>query len=124
MGFAFPVNAQQNKALKHNLKHITEYIQKYEKGVPGKLLKDNETWFDKAGNIVETINYRDGKIVEHYQYQYDTDNRCIKETEVDPSGRIIKVIVYKIQNGLKTEKTVYNGNNQLLSRKTYSYETF
>lgn len=56
-------------------------------------------------------------------YQYDTDNNKILETELDPSGKKLKVTVYKYNQGLRTEKTVYNGSNQITSKKTYKYVT-
>jgi len=49
---------------------------------------------------------------------------AIQETELDPAGKKIKVSEYRYANNLKTEKTVYDGNGQVLSKKTYKYETY
>lgn len=115
---------QDKKAVKHNLKSITEYEQKYDKGVAGKALKESEIRYDSDGNIIEEIEYKLGKVSKHIKYEYNEDHNKIRETELDPSGKKIKVTEYKYNNGLKTEKTVYDANNKIVSRKTYKYETY
>jgi hypothetical protein len=115
---------QDKKAVKHKLKSITEYEQKYEKGVAGKALKESEILYDNNGNVIEETEYKLGKVSKHLTNQYDEDNNKIRETELDPSGKKIKVTEYKYNDGLKIEKTVYDGNNKILSKKTYKYETY
>ncbi len=124
--FSCPVwmYGQDKKAVKHKLKSITEYEQKYEKGVAGKALKESEILYDNKGNVMEEMEYKLGKISKHTKYQYDEDNNKIRETELDPSGKKVKVTEYKYSDGLRTEKTVYDGNNKIISRKTYKYETY
>jgi hypothetical protein len=119
------VFGQDKKAVKHKLKSITEYEQKYEKGVAGKALKESEIQYDSNGNIVEETEYKLGKVSKHMIYQYDEDNNKIRETELDPSGKKIKVTEFKYTaDGLKSEKTVYDANNKIVSKKTYKYETY
>ena len=119
------VYGQDKKAVKHKLKSITEYEQKYEKGVAGKALKESEILYDSDGNIIEETEYKLGKVSKHMIYQYDEDNNKIRETELDPSGKKIKVTEFKYTaDGLKSEKIVYDANNKILSRKTYKYETY
>ncbi len=119
------VYGQDKKAVKHKLKSITEYEQKYEKGVAGKALKESEILYDSDGNIIEETEYKLGKVSKHLTYQYDGDNNKIRETELDPSGKKIKVTEYKYSDdGLRTEKTVYDANNKILLKKTYKYETY
>ena len=119
------VNGQDKKAVKHKLKSMTEYEQKYEKGVAGKVLEESEILYDSDGNIIEETEYKLGKVSKHMTYQYDEDHYKIRETELDPSGKKIKVTEFKYTaDGLKSEKTVYDGNNKILSKKTYKYETY
>jgi hypothetical protein len=118
------LSGQEKKAVKHNLKSITSYEQKFEKGKGGTLLMESEIRYDKAGNIIEEIEYKLGKVNKHVLYQYDGDNNKIRETEMDPTGKKIKVTEYKYIDGLRTEKIVFNGNNQVVSKKTYKYETY
>ncbi len=119
------VYGQDKKAVKHKLKSITEYEQKYEKGVAGKALKESEILYDSDGNIIEETEYKLGKVSKHLTYQYDGDNNKIRETELDPSGKKIKVTEYKYtDDGLRTEKIVYDANNKILLKKTYKYETY
>ena len=119
------VYGQDKKAVKHKLKSITEYEQKYEKGVAGKALKESEILYDTDGNIIEETEYKLGKMSKHMMYQYDENNNKIRETELDPSGKKIKVTEFKYTaDGLKSEKTVYDANNKIISKKTYKYETY
>jgi hypothetical protein len=119
------IYGQDKKAVKHKLKSMTEYEQKYEKGVAGKVLKESEILYDGDGNIIEETEYKLGKMSKHMTYQYDEDHNKLRETELDPSGKKIKVIEFKYTaDGLKSEKTVYDANNKIVSKKTYKYETF
>jgi hypothetical protein len=119
----FMVSAQEKKAMANKLKSITVYEQKFEKGA-GKVLIETVTKYDQAGNIIEEIEYKLGKIDKHFLYKFDDVNNKILETELDASGKKTKVTEYKYANSLRTEKTVYDGNNQVLSKKTYKYETY
>jgi hypothetical protein len=89
-----------------------------------KQFKDSETYFDSRGNILEEIDYKQGKVNKHFKYQYDSDNNKIREEEFDPSGRIKESSEYKIENGLRVEKIVYDSNKKIKSRKIYNYTTF
>lgn len=124
LGLPMIVAGQDKKAIKHNLKSITEFEQKYEKGTAGKMLKESEIRYDNAGNIIEETEYKAGKVDKHMTCQYDEDNNRIRETELDPAGKKIKTTEYKYSDGLRTEKTVYDDNNKIVSRKTYKYETY
>ena len=116
--------AQETKAIANKLKSITVHEQKYEKGVAGKVLMESVIRYDPAGNIVEEIEYKQGKINKHFTYKYDVAGNKIQETELDPSGKKIRISVYTYNKNLRMEKVVYDGNNQVLSRKTYKYETY
>ncbi len=116
--------SQDKKALKHNLKSIVVTEQKYDKGTAGKAVIESETHYDNAGNVTEEIEYKLGKVIKHIVYQYDNDNQRIRETELDASGKKVKISEYKYSDGLKTEKTVYDSNNKIILRKVYKYETF
>ena len=83
-----------------------------------KQYKESETYYDTHGNVVESINYKLGKVDKHFKYEYDADNNKIKEEEFDASGKIKETSDYKYENGLRTEKNVYDSNKKLKSRKT------
>jgi hypothetical protein len=91
-----------------------------EKGVT-KTFLDNEEKYDIKGNLVEEINYKSGKLDKHMVYEYDNQNKRIKETEVDEAGKVKKYADFKYENGLKSEKLTYDAGGKLLSRKTYTY---
>ncbi len=39
-----------------------------------KTVKDYEAYYDNHGNVIEEINYKQGKISKHFKYYYDSDN--------------------------------------------------
>lgn len=119
------LSAQEKNAIVHKLKSVTVSEQKFEKGVAGKAMPESVTRYDQAGNLIEEIEYKEGKVDKHFTYKYDAANNKIQEIEMDPSGKKIKISEYKYNsNNLRTEKIVYNGNNQITSKKTYKYEIY
>jgi hypothetical protein len=76
------------------------------------------------GNVLENISYKQGKVDKHFKYQYDSDNNKIKEEEFDAAGKLKESSEYKYANGMRTEKTVYDSNKKLKSKKTYVYTTY
>jgi hypothetical protein len=85
---------------------------------------ESETYYDIKGNISEDIAYKQGKIDKHFKYQYDADNNKIKEEELDSSGKTIESSEYKYENGRRIEKTVYDSNKKIKSKKFYKYTTY
>jgi hypothetical protein len=89
-----------------------------------KQFKESETYYDVRGNVLENISYKQGKVDKHFKYQYDSDNNKIKEEEFDAAGKLKESSEYKYSNGMRTEKTVYDSNKKLKSKKTYAYTTY
>lgn len=89
-----------------------------------KQLKESETYYDAHGNVIESITYRQGKVDKHFKYQYDPENNKIIEEEFDTSGRIRETSAYKYENGLRTEKTVYDPNKKIKLKKHYIYTRY
>jgi hypothetical protein len=108
---------------KVKIKSITVIEEKNDMLVK-KQYKESETLFDTQGNILEEIKYDQGKIIKHFKYQYDADCNKIGEEELDPSGKVRESSEYKFENGLRVEKTVYDQNKKMKSRKIYNYTTF
>jgi len=105
------------------VKSIIVYQEKYDMLVTRKY-KDSEQYFDLKGNLIEDIAYKQGKVKKHFKYQYDSENNKIREEELDPSGRTTEVSEYKYENGLRTEKIVYDSNKKIKSKRTYQYTTY
>jgi hypothetical protein len=89
-----------------------------------KQYKESETYYDSHGNVIESITYKQGKVDKHYKYQYDSDNNKVKEEEFDAAGRIKETSEYKFENGLRTEKTVYDPNRKIKEKKYYVYTKY
>jgi hypothetical protein len=118
------VFAQDKKASSNKLKSITVNEQKFEKGIAGKVMVESIVRYDQAGNILEEIEYKQGKVDTHFTYKYDAANNKVQEVELDPNGKKIKITEYKYSNNLRTEKIVHDGNMQVISKKTYKYENY
>lgn len=113
----------QKTAPTDKIKSIIVTEEKYDMLIK-KQLKDSETYFDSRGNVIESVNYKQGKVDKHFKYEYDTDNNKIKEEEFDTSGRLKESSEYKYVNGLRTEKLVYDPNKKMKSKKTYTYTSY
>lgn len=122
LGGALSAEGQKAKS-NGNVKSLIVSEEKYDMLVK-KQYKESETYYDIKGNITENITYKQGKVNKHFKYEYDSDNNKIKEQEFDASGRLKESSEYKYENGLRTEKTVYDPNKKIKSKKTYVYTTF
>ena len=122
LGFDATISAQQT-ASGSKIKSIVVYQEKHDMLVTRKY-KDLEQYFDQQGNLIEDITYKQGKVDKHFKYHYDSDNNKVREEEYDSSGRLIESSEYKYENGLRTEKTVYDQNKKIKSKKIYQYTTY
>lgn len=100
---------------------VTE--EKYDQLVK-KQYTESETYYDQNGNITEQIAYKQGKVDTHFKYQYDENNNKIREEEFDSSGKIKESSEYKYENGLRTEKTIYDNHNNIKTKKFYKYTKY
>ena len=114
---------QQKPGSKPKIKSLIVLEEKYDMLVR-KQYKESETYYDSHGNILEDITYKQGKVNKHFKYQYDSDDNKIREEEYDPSGKLIEFSEYKIENGLRIEKIVYDANKKPKTRKAYQYTTY
>jgi len=119
----FASAAGQKSDSKKHIKSIIVIDEKHDMLVT-KTYKDSEVYYDPDGNIIEEINYKQGRITKHFKYQYDSDGNKIHEEEYDSAGRLIEYSDYKIENGLRMEKIVYDSNKKIKSRKIYHYTTY
>ncbi len=122
LGYDAAISAQQT-APGSKIKSIVVYHEKHDMLVTRKY-KDLEQYFDQQGNLIEDITYKQGKVDKHFKYHYDSDNNKVREEEYDSSGRLIESSEYKYENGLRTEKTVYDQNKKIKSKKIYQYTTY
>jgi hypothetical protein len=105
------------------IKSIVVTGEKYDMLVK-KQYKESETYYDEKGNVIESISYKQGKVDKHFKYRYDQDNNKIKEEEFDAAGRVKESSEYKFEGGLRTEKTVYDPNKKIKSKKFYVYTRY
>jgi len=89
-----------------------------------KQFKESETYYDQKGNILEEIEYKQGKVTSHFKYQYDSDNNKIREEEYDPAGKLKEYSEYKFDKGLRVEKIVYDAGKKVRLRKIYNYTLY
>ncbi len=110
----------QEKTKDHKVKHVTVIEEKHN-GKEVTTNTESETSYDINGNIIEQILYKGGEVDTHFKYEYDAGNNKIKEIEYTKKGAVDKISEYKIQNGQRVEKTVYDSKKTLLLKKTYQY---
>lgn len=122
-GFCFDGAAQKKSGSKPKVKSLVVLEEKYDQLVR-KQYKESETYYDERGNILEEITYKQGKINKHFKYEYDADDNKIREEEYDPSGKLIEYSEYRIENGLRVEKVVYEPSKKPKTRKVYQYTTY
>ncbi len=122
LGWVFQAECQKSVS-DGKIKSMVVSQEKYDMLVK-KQYKESETFYDIKGNVTETITYKQGKQDKHFKYQYDSDNNKIKEEEFDPAGRLKETSEYKYANGMRIEKTVFDSNMKLKSKKTYVYTTY
>jgi len=113
----------QKPSANDKIKSLVVSEEKYDMLVK-KQFKESETYYDTRGNVIESITYKQGKMDKHFKYQYDADNNKIKEEELDQSARLKESSEYKYSDGFRTEKTVYDPNKKIKSKKTYVYTTY
>jgi hypothetical protein len=122
LGTSIMAEAQKVKS-NGKIKSMIVSEEKYDMLVK-KQFKESEVYYDVHGNVLESIDYKQGKVDKHFKYQYDSDNNKILEEEFDANGRLKESSEYKYENGLRTEKTVYDPNKKIKSKKTYVYTTY
>ena len=105
------------------IKSLVVTEEKYDMLVK-KQYKESEAYYDTRGNVIESITYKQGKVDKHFKYQYDQDNNKIKEEEFDAAGRLKESSEYKYEGGLRIEKTVYDPNKKIKSKKSYVYTRY
>ncbi len=124
LAVGYSLSAQcQKSAVSENIRSVIVTEEKYDMLVK-KQFKDSETYYDSRGNVTESITYKLGKVDKHFKYEYDAENNKIKEEEFDSSGRLKESSEYKYSNGLRSEKTVFDPNRKMKSKKVYTYTTY
>lgn len=89
-----------------------------------KQVKESETYYDEKGNVIEEINYKQGKVDKHFKYHYNSEGNKIKEEEFEPSGKLKESSEYKYENGLRVEKIVYDPDRKIKMKKAYIYTKY
>ena len=98
--------------------------QEQANAIVNKKFKESEIFYDQHGNIIEEISYKEGRVTKHFKYQYDADDNKTKEEEYDSNGKLKEYSEYKFENGLRTEKVVYDAQKNMKLRKTYQYTNY
>ena len=108
---------------KNKLKSEVVYAEK-NNSLVAKKYKESEIYWDQQGNVIEEIYYKEGRVTSHFKYTYDNSGNKIREEEYDPAGKLKEYSEYKIENGLRTEKVVYDSQKNVKSKKFYQYTSY
>lgn len=83
---------------------------------------EHETRYNEKGYKVEEIEYATYGVKERKTFEYDQNDRCIKEVSYDDRDKVTRVqkIEYN-ENGTKKAHYNYLPNGRLYSSKQYEY---
>ncbi|MDN5202232.1 hypothetical protein QQ008_12680 [Fulvivirgaceae bacterium BMA10] len=115
--------AQSKKQIKKNgitaVKTLEQDISLGEK----ELWIEKEEHFDQKGELVEIKKfYKKGKIKSWERFTYNEAGLLASEEELNAKGETIKLIEYKYENGLRTQKLYYDAKKRLYKKKKYEYQ--
>lgn len=83
---------------------------------------DHMTVYNSKGLKVEEVEYATYGIKEKITFEYDSQDRCVKEVVIDERGKVSRIRKYDF-NSDGTKRTQYNylPNGRLYSTKSYQY---
>ena len=115
---------KESKIEKNKIKTIVENKYDYSSGKEVKQLLSIARYNEKA-QLIEYKEYDEkGKFVKYEKYEYNSDGDKAKETQYDAAGKVTKINEYVYSNRLLKEKTSYNPNGKIKSKKVIGYENY
>lgn len=121
--FFSSLEAQKKKTvIQNNLKSVVVYEQtsasKADKGV-----KIEETIFDLNGNVIDELEYENGKESSHTKYEYDDAEKKTKESKLNPQGRVVKSTVFEYNDDdLRVREIESDGSGRVVKITEYTYD--
>lgn len=106
-------------------RHKNMTIREYNTDAKGKnRWMDHVTVYNAKGLKIEEIEYSTYGMHERVLFEYDANERCIKEVVFDDTKKVSRIRKYEY-NADGTKKTQYNylPNGRLYSTKQYQYTT-
>lgn len=104
-------------------RHKNMTIREYNTDSKGKnRWMDHITVYNDKGLKIEEIEYATYGMRERVLFEYDTNDRCVKEVVFDDTKKVSRIRKYEY-NADGTKKTQYNylPNGRLYSTKQYQY---
>lgn len=119
--FAFSNNitAQSKYA---GTKTLEVYEEEFEKDGKVKKYKVLEVKYDQNGNIIEEIEYDNGKVSDKFEYTYDKDGKKISALKTESDGKQERFEYKYDDKNRRIEKSEYSMKGRLKKRKTYIYK--
>ncbi|MBP1672940.1 MAG: hypothetical protein H6Q25_755 [Bacteroidetes bacterium] len=83
---------------------------------------DHVSIFNDLGLKIEEIEYANYGIKSKIVYEYDTNKRCIQQTEYDGRERVVEIKKFEYNvDGTKKKQSTYNPKGKLISEKEFEY---
>lgn len=119
-GYAFSLNAQTTSKRETRKGLIVKEYKTDAKG--GDRTLEQENRYNEKGYKIEEIEYANYGMKQRTTFEYDENNRCIKEVEYDDRNKVsrIRKIEYN-EDGTKKAHYNYLPNGRLYSTKQYEY---
>lgn len=113
--------SQTEKVKKPSKKNLTVKEWNTNSDTKTKFL-DHLSIFNELGLKIQEIEYANYGIKSKIVFEYDTNKRCIQQTEYDGRDRVteIKKFEYNI-DGTKKKQSTYNPKGKLISIKEFEY---
>ena len=117
-----PDKVLKKMVVEHNIKSLTQFNHKYSDGKPEEEgYKNFYKEFDKHGNLVKELHYRDGEVSQRMTYKYNEDQN---KTEFENYNVRQDKLAYRQsveydENGNKITEKRFNGSENL--RLSYKY---
>ena len=94
-----------------SLREITYSVSEGAAVSHGRIItSDRLITFDPQGNILETLNYRKGRLYSTIVYEYDTTGRNAGFRKYDAQNRLYLVVNYKFDEDGRLAKEIYDRN--------------
>ena len=117
-----PEKALRNMVVEHDIKSITQFNHKYSNGEPEEDgYKNFYKEFDKHGNLIKELHYRDGEVSQRMTYKYNEDqNKTEYENYNVRNDKLAyrQTIEYN-ENGNKITEKRFNGTEHLKLKYKY-----
>lgn len=112
------------KFIKDNkIKEKTAFLQSFKFGEPtDEIYKVYHAFYDKNGNLIDSIAYNINTEVFHEQFTYNEDNEMLSRSLLDTLGNVVQSSERKMEDGKEMEFLIKKGDS-IYYKQIFAYDT-